>query len=115
MPLRLLPALIRVIHAKQHHDLCPIAIPRRLLFFFARIAIAESSGGALAHSSALLALSGSTFESNLAGEEGYAVMSLGPLRSLDTLAFGENVRHCGVGTYGFEQTEVRASSCAAFR
>ncbi|CAN0500586.1 unnamed protein product, partial [Scytosiphon promiscuus] len=42
---------------------------------------AESSGGALAHSSVLLELSGSTFQANLAGEEGYAVMSLGPLRS----------------------------------
>ncbi|CAM9621188.1 unnamed protein product [Ectocarpus sp. 6 AP-2014] len=65
-----------------------------------------SSGGALAHSSVLLTLSGSTFKSNMAGEEGYAVMSLGPLRSMDGLTFAENVQHCGVGTYGYDNTEV---------
>ncbi len=42
-----------------------------------------------------------------AGEEGYAIMSLGPLRNLDDLAFAGNVQHCGVGTYGYENTKVR--------
>lgn len=65
-----------------------------------------SSGGALAHSSVLLSLSGSTFRNNTAGEEGYAVMSLGPLRSMDDLMFDANVQHCGVGTYGYEKTGV---------
>lgn len=60
----------------------------------------------MAHSSVLLTLSGSTFKSNMAGEEGYAVMSLGPLRSMDGLTFAENVQHCGVGTYGYDNIEV---------
>eukprot|EP00752_Nemacystus_decipiens_P012244 g10853.t1 len=67
--------------------------------------VAASSGGALAHSSVLLGLSGSTFQNNTAREEGYAVMSLGPLRSIDNLVFDANVRHCAVGTYGYERTE----------
>lgn len=62
----------------------------------------------MAHSSVLLGLSSSTFRNNTAGEEGYAVMSLGPLRSMDDLIFDANVQHCGVGTYGYEKTEVSA-------
>lgn len=42
----------------------------------------------------------------MAGEEGYAVMSLGPLRSMDGLTFAANVQHCGVGTYGYDNIEV---------
>lgn len=61
----------------------------------------------MTHSSVLLDLSGSTFRNNTAGEEGYAVMSLGPLRSMDGLMFDANVQHCSVGTYGYEKTEVR--------
>ncbi|CAM9503445.1 unnamed protein product [Ectocarpus sp. 8 AP-2014] len=42
----------------------------------------------------------------MAGEEGYAVMSLGQLHSMNGLTFAENVQHCGVGTYGYDNAEV---------
>lgn len=40
-------------------------------------------------------------------------MSLGPLRAMDKLVFDANVQQCGVGTYGYEKTEVRSKGMSA--
>ena len=59
-------------------------------------------GGALLHSSTLVALTESTFESNSAGEDGLAVMSLGLAENITALAFRNNTFSCDSGKYGSE-------------
>ena len=73
-----------------------------LLFLFIIPAV---QGGALLHSGVLVALTGCTFESNMAGEDGLAVMSLGIAENLSALSFQNNFYICPSGKYGFTEDD----------
>lgn len=74
--------------------------------------LTEASGGALTHSSVLVMLTRSMFISNKAGEEGYAIMSLGPLQEMVDIAFADNVPFCEFGMYRYNNIEVQACRVA---
>ena len=80
----------------------------KLLFFL--FALSASQGGALLHSGVLVALTGSFFESNMAGKDGLAVMSLGLAEKIANSSFRKNSFFCASGKYGLtkdiHETEV---------
>ncbi|CAM9863984.1 unnamed protein product [Ascophyllum nodosum] len=69
---------------------------------------AEDEGGALLHSGVLVALTNCTFEYNMAGEDGIAVMSLGDA-VISTLLFRNNSFFCSTGKYGLTEDLVEGS------
>ena len=60
-------------------------------------------GGALLHSGVLVSFTNCTFESNMAGEDGLAVMSLGMAEDISALSFRNNSFFCASGTYGLTE------------
>ena len=66
-------------------------------------------GGALLHSGVLVALTNRTFEPNMAGEDGLAVMILGTAENISALSFRNNLFFCTAGNYGLanDLVEVR--------
>ncbi|CAN0451257.1 unnamed protein product, partial [Ascophyllum nodosum] len=62
-------------------------------------------GGALLHSGVLAALTGCTFEYNMAGEDGLAVMSLGIAENISALSFRNNSFSCPSGKYGLTEDD----------
>ena len=66
-------------------------------------ALPAVQGGALLHSGVLVALTECTFESNTAGEDGLAVMSLGMVNNITDLTFRNNSFFCASGKYGLEK------------
>ena len=75
------------------------------------VLIPEVQGGALLHSGVLVALTGCTFESNMAGEGGLAVMSLGPAEDVSALSFRNNSFFCSAGMYGLTEDLVEVRPC----
>ena len=82
-----------------------------LCFLLFVLLIPEVEGGALLHSGVLVALTGCTFEYNMAGEDGLAIMSLGTTETISALSFRNNSFFCHAGKYGLtedsELVEVR--------
>ena len=72
-------------------------------YFFLVFVLTAVQGGALWHSSVLVALTGSIFESNMAGKDGLAVMSLGMVGKIAGLSFRNNSFYCASGKYGLEK------------
>ena len=66
-------------------------------------------GGAFLHSGVLVALINCTFEYNMAGEDGLAVMSVGIAEKISALSFRNNSFSCTEGKYGLAEdlVEVR--------
>ena len=65
--------------------------------------IPEVQGGALLHTGTLEALTECTFKSNMAGEDGLAVMSLGIINYIADLTFKNNSFFCASGKYSLEE------------
>ena len=78
-------------------------IPNVSLLFILLYYIPAVEGGALLHSGVLVALIGCTFDSNMAGEDGLAVMSLGLVNNITDLTFQNNSLFCTSGTYDLEE------------
>ena len=71
--------------------------------FYALFVLPAVQGGALLHSGVLVALTNCSFESNMAGEDGLAVMSLGLVNCIRDLTFQKNSFFCASGKYGLEK------------
>ena len=76
-----------------------------LCFLLFLLIIPAVQGGALLHSGVLVALTGCTFELNMAGEDGLAVMSLGIAENISALSFRNNSFFCPSGKYGFTEDD----------
>ena len=63
-------------------------------------------GGALLLSGVLVDFTGCSFDSNMAGEDGLAVMNLGVVNNISDLAFLKNSVFCSSGKYGLEEDAV---------
>ena len=81
-----------------------------LCFLLFVLLIPEDEGGALLHSGVLVALTNCTFEYNMAGEDGIAVMSLGDA-VISTLLFRNNSFFCSTGKYGLTEDLVEVRPC----
>ena len=77
--------------------------PYKRHFFFLIFFLPAVQGGALLHSGVLVALTYSTFDSNMAGEDGLAVMSLGMAEVMSNLSFRNNSFVCSSGKYALEE------------
>ncbi|CAN0193529.1 unnamed protein product, partial [Ascophyllum nodosum] len=71
-----------------------------MLFFFVQ---PVALGGALLHSGVLVALNGCTFESNIAGEDGLAVITLGTVEHMAASSFRNNFIFCASGMYSLAE------------
>ena len=60
-------------------------------------------GGAILHSGVLVALTGCTFDWNMAGVDGLAVMSLGLVNIVTDISLRNNSFFCASGKYGLEE------------
>ena len=95
-------------NSREGHRSASIPLRQPIFLLILRPAV---QGGALLHSGVLVALTGCTFESNMAGEDGLAVMSLGIAENISALSFRNNSFFCTAGKYGLtedsELVEVR--------
>ena len=71
--------------------------------YFTSFVLPAIQGGALLHSGVLVALTNCTFESNMAGEDGLAVMSFGLVNNIRDLTFRKNSFFCASGKYGLDK------------
>ena len=78
-------------------------IPNISILFVLLYYIPAVEGGALLHSGVLVALTGCTFDSNMAGEDGLAVMSLGLVNNITDSTFQNNSLFCTSGKYDLEE------------
>ena len=77
-------------------------------FFFG---LSAAQGGDLLHSGVLVALTGSIFESNMAGKDGLAVMSLGMAEKIADSSFRNNSFFCASGKYGMMKDRNETEVC----
>ena len=73
--------------------------------------LSAAQGGALLHSGVLVALTGSIFESNRAGKDGLAVMSLGVAEKIADSLFRNNSLFCASGKYGLMKDRNETEVC----
>ena len=76
-----------------------------LCFLLFLLIIPAVQGGALLHSGVLVALTKCTFEYNMAGEDGLAVMSIGIAENISALSFRNNSFSCPSGKYGLTEDD----------
>ena len=72
-------------------------------FCVGRFSAADGSGGAFEFSGIVVALNGSEFVGNRAGDGGLAISSLGVLESINHTLFESNTEYCPPGQYGYNE------------
>lgn len=69
-----------------------------------------SSGGAIFNSGSLRVID-TNLVNNLAGVEGVAVISIGPMENLSNVTFLENMYYCSIGDYGYVDHQASKTMC----
>ena len=101
-PARDTTSVLDVLHIMRSREGYRFSHACKPVFFISPVQPAVQ-GGALLHSGVLVALTNCTFEWNMAGEDGLAVMSLGLVNNMKNLTFQNNSFFCTSGKYGLEE------------